>query len=141
MLVAGARDLISSAVAAALRDAGYAVVAAVRAGGHVGNGDMRESLVCDFARDVDPSDRAVWRRWLGLGPARIAVVPRSLALANVWFAERFGRGPMGMTMWRMLERGHLTGPGAHERVAEALAITLRTLDAVLTNDAIPSAAC
>lgn len=50
---------------------------------------------------------ALWRRWLGLGRARFLAVPASVARAGAWLGERFGRGPLGLTMWRMLERGNV----------------------------------
>lgn len=46
-----------------------------------------------------------WRRWLGLGAARFVLVPRPLAKLGAALAETFGCGPLGLTMWHLLERG------------------------------------
>lgn len=46
----------------------------------------------------------LWRRWLGMGEARFIAVPRALARLGARPGEAFGRGPLGRTMWRMLER-------------------------------------
>ena len=48
-----------------------------------------------------------WRQWLRIPGRRIFAVPEWLVSAYVWLGERFGRGPMGETMWRMLRRGNL----------------------------------
>lgn len=70
---------------------------------------------------------AIWRRWLGLGPARFVAVPKPLARFGAALAERFGRGPMGLTLWRMLERGNLLPEGAHVRATQALGVAARPL--------------
>jgi len=80
-----------------------------------------------------------WRHWLGLGPARFLAVPTALARLGPQLADRIGRGPMGMTLWRMLERGNLLSPGASERSALALGFAPRALDEVLAGQPAHSA--
>ena len=66
---------------------------------------------------------AQWRAWLGLGPARFLAVPRRLARFGAWLGERSGRGPLGMTMWRMLERGNVGAEDALPRLQSHLGLT------------------
>lgn len=81
----------------------------------------------------------LWRRWLGLGQARFLAVPTPLARLGAWLGERFGRGPLGMTMWRMLERGNVVAPDAAERARVVLGWRPRRMDEVLARAASSSA--
>jgi uncharacterized protein YbjT (DUF2867 family)/uncharacterized membrane protein YphA (DoxX/SURF4 family) len=69
----------------------------------------------------------LWRDWLGLGPARFVAVPKPLARLGALLGERFGRGPLGMIMWRMLERGKVLSPGAHEHSRQRLGFAPQSL--------------
>lgn len=72
-----------------------------------------------------------WRQWLRI-PGRAAVrVPEGLVSLQVALFERVGRGPVGMTMWRMLRRGNVLPAGAHERVRDAFGFAPRALAQVL----------
>lgn len=63
---------------------------------------------------------ALWRHWLGLGPPRFLSVPLVLARTGAAVAELFARGPLGLTLWRMLERGNVLAPGRFDGAAVAL---------------------
>ena len=81
----------------------------------------------------------LWRRWLGLGQARFIKVPKTLAHVGAWLGERFGRGPLGLTMWRMLERGNVVEPAASDHAHAALDWMPRQLETVLSQAAASSA--
>ncbi len=70
---------------------------------------------------------ALWRRWLGLGPARFVPVPKPMARIGATLGEWLGRGPMGLTMWRMLDRGNLTSADAPARAQALLGFAPRAL--------------
>jgi uncharacterized protein YbjT (DUF2867 family) len=53
-----------------------------------------------------------WRQWLGFGEPWVIRVPRSVVAVTSWFGELFGRGPLGMTMFRMLMSGSTVQAGA-----------------------------
>ncbi len=57
---------------------------------------------------------AAYRGWLGRRGRRIVRVPLALARAGAWLGERIGVGPLGSTMMRMLEQGHVGAAGAME---------------------------
>lgn len=82
---------------------------------------------------------SAWRGWLGLRPARFIDVPRWLARSGAMLAERFGSGPMGLTMWRMLERGNVLGSGEFQRSEAALGFAPAALDEVLDRNPAHSA--
>ncbi|MCX7562461.1 NAD(P)H-binding protein [Xanthomonadaceae bacterium XH05] len=82
---------------------------------------------------------ALWRRWLGLGETRFITTPKPLARIGAWLGETLGRGPLGMTMWRMLERGNVLNTDDAERAAAALGWTSRRMDAVLAQAPASSA--
>jgi uncharacterized protein YbjT (DUF2867 family) len=73
-----------------------------------------------------------WRRWLRVPGERTIRVPTWLVSLQVWVAERFGRGPMGATIWRMLRRGNVTVPNATQRLKEAFGFVPRALGEVLS---------
>lgn len=69
-----------------------------------------------------------WRRWLGLPGARLLTVPsRWMHLASR-IGEWLGRGPLGETMRRMLEHGHLGQPQALPQMRSRLNLVPRTLE-------------
>ncbi|WP_091242438.1 SDR family oxidoreductase [Aquimonas voraii] len=72
-----------------------------------------------------------WRGWLRIPGARTRPTPLWAVDAAVAVGERFGIGPMGQTMWRMLKRGNVCAPDAHVRVLEAFGTAPRDLDSVL----------
>jgi len=72
-----------------------------------------------------------WRRWLGFMTPRIWPVPASLVRIATGLGERFGKGPLGVTMARMLERGNVGTAGALENLQNALGVFPRTLTRVL----------
>ena len=73
-----------------------------------------------------------WRRWLGYGRARETRVPPSLARAGAMFGEWFGHGPLGLTMWRMLDRGNVGHADAVHRLGNRLGVHPRSLAQALT---------
>lgn len=52
-----------------------------------------------------------------------------------WLAERFVPGPMGITLWRMLERGNVAKPDAHEHLVTTTAYEPRQVSNALTQAA------
>jgi uncharacterized protein YbjT (DUF2867 family) len=77
-----------------------------------------------------------WRAWLRIPGRRVLTTPGWAVDAVVRLGERLGNGPMGETMWRMLKRGNVCAPGAHDRLVAAFGVVPRDLEAVL--DATPS---
>ncbi|MDR2012704.1 MAG: NAD-dependent epimerase/dehydratase family protein [Rhodanobacter sp.] len=63
-----------------------------------------------------------WRAWLGLRPAREIHVPRTLVRMVSVVAERFGHGPLGETMRRMLDRGNVASPDAFAQIQARLGV-------------------
>lgn len=82
---------------------------------------------------------ALWRRWLGLGDARFIRVPKRVAFCGAWLGERFGRGPLGLTMWRMLERGNVVAPASSDHARALLDWSPRPLEAALSQAPASSA--
>ncbi len=76
------------------------------------------------------------RRWLGFGNAWALRIPLALIRPFAWLGERAGRGPLGLTMFRMLQRGNVAGPGAAAVFAAAAGFRPRAFAEVL--DATPS---
>lgn len=72
-----------------------------------------------------------WRRWLGLGRAWVVAAPPWLAAGVATLGERFGNGPLGLTMWRMLRRGNVAAPAAAARCERALGFAPAALAQVL----------
>jgi uncharacterized membrane protein YphA (DoxX/SURF4 family) len=72
-----------------------------------------------------------WRRWLGFGRAREIRVPATCVRFAAMLAERFGRGPFGLAIARMLERGNVAGPDAWARVRAELGVAAAPLDRTL----------
>ncbi|MBL8343595.1 MAG: SDR family oxidoreductase [Rubrivivax sp.] len=55
-----------------------------------------------------------WRLWLGGDARREWHVPVALVDRLVALSEPLGRGPLGRTTWRMLQRGNTLAPGAFD---------------------------
>lgn len=75
--------------------------------------------------------QAIWRRWMRIAGRQTVFVPETLVAAQVWIWERLGRGPVGETMWRMLQRGNTTQPDAAHRLEAEFGIMPRALEDVL----------
>jgi uncharacterized protein YbjT (DUF2867 family) len=72
-----------------------------------------------------------WRRWLRIPGDRVLRVPQALVGAQVALDERFGAGPMGATMWRMLRRGNIADDDMLPTLRVAFDFAPRTLDDAL----------
>jgi uncharacterized protein YbjT (DUF2867 family)/uncharacterized membrane protein YphA (DoxX/SURF4 family) len=72
-----------------------------------------------------------WRRWLGFTRPRIWSVPTSLVRIAAQLGERVGKGPLGVTMTQMLERGNVAADGALDSLQKGLGIFPRPLNRVL----------
>ncbi len=72
-----------------------------------------------------------FRRWLGI-PAGVTVrVPLWLIKPLAWLGERFGRGPLGMTMYAMLQRGNTGAADAVKKLHASVGFTPQPLNNVL----------
>lgn len=67
------------------------------------------------------------RIWLGLPPARLIRVPLWVVRPAAQLGELLGRGPLGLTMYRMLQRGNTGAAGAADRLARAAGFRPRAL--------------
>ncbi len=75
-----------------------------------------------------------FRRWLGLAEPKLVLhIPRPLVRLGAGLGEIFGRGPLGRTMLRMLERGNVAPPGAAEAFTSAVGFQPRSLTQVLAD--------
>jgi uncharacterized protein YbjT (DUF2867 family) len=72
-----------------------------------------------------------WRRWLRIPGERIVAVPEACVSLAVSVMERLGRGPVGRTMWRMLQRGNTTAPDAADRLQTDFGLRPRALPEAL----------
>ena len=72
-----------------------------------------------------------WRRWLRIDGERVLPVPFPLVAIGICFAERFGKGPMGKTVWRMLVRGNVCEADALARLQRDFRFRPRSLEQVL----------
>lgn len=68
-----------------------------------------------------------FRRWLGLPEPAVVHTPLTLIRPFVWLGEKLGQGPLGTTMYRMLQRGNIGTPGAYERFVAASGFRPRSL--------------
>lgn len=71
------------------------------------------------------------RQWLGFGTPRVLHIPLPLVRLAAQFGEWIGRGPLGLTMFRMLVRGNVAQPGAAGALAAAAGFPPRSLQQVL----------
>lgn len=55
------------------------------------------------------------RSWLGIRDQRLIQVPTLLTAIGARLGEWSRRGPLGLTMWRMLQRGNVGGPESSSR--------------------------
>jgi hypothetical protein len=72
-----------------------------------------------------------WRDWLRLPRATEWRVPTLIVSCCVAIAERVGRGPLGATIWRMLQRGNVAAPDAAARLQRDFSFAPRALSMVL----------
>ena len=72
-----------------------------------------------------------WRRWLGFAPAHVVTTPGWLFMLAAACGERFGNGPLGLTMARMLERGNIGSAGSLQHLRDNLGVTPKPLARVL----------
>ena len=72
-----------------------------------------------------------WRRWLGFGEPRVIAVPGGLVAVAAWLGERFSKGPLGMTMYRMLMAGSTAEPAANAVTGNSVGWRPRSLTDVL----------
>jgi uncharacterized protein YbjT (DUF2867 family) len=72
-----------------------------------------------------------WRRWLGFATPRIWSVPSVLVRIATAIGERLGRGPLGETIARMLERGNVGSVGAVQQMRDSLGLVPQPLTRVL----------
>jgi hypothetical protein len=108
--------------------------------------DVARSVVAALARPVQQSETLelvgpdalgmdhylqCWRRWLGFPAARIFVVPHVCVRLACYLGERFGQGPLGETMGRMLEQGNLGQADALEKMQTRLGVSPRPLEQAL----------
>jgi uncharacterized protein YbjT (DUF2867 family) len=75
--------------------------------------------------------QARWRRWLRIEGDKVLAVPLSLVAVHVGVSEWLGRGPVGATMWRMLQRGNTAADGAWARLQADFGFAPRDLATVL----------
>lgn len=73
----------------------------------------------------------IWRRWLGFPVAREWRIPPALVRFTGYVGERCFRGPLGLTMHRMLERGNVAAPDAWALVHDRLGVATRPLEEAL----------
>lgn len=71
------------------------------------------------------------RNWLGFGRPWIVHVPLLLVKPVALAGEMFGRGPLGMTMYRMLQQGNVGSAGADEAFTQATGIQPKSVDQAL----------
>jgi uncharacterized protein YbjT (DUF2867 family) len=113
-------------------DLGYIVVAALE----------RENCKHTLLEAVSPNIISfkdyllTLRRWLGFSkPTIVMKVPLALVRPLALLGEWFGRGPLGMTMYRMLQRGNVASPGAYDHLVDVTGVTTSTVDEALAKEA------
>ncbi|MBD9479142.1 SDR family oxidoreductase [Pseudoxanthomonas sp. PXM02] len=72
-----------------------------------------------------------WRRWLRAPGGHVAAVPEACVSLAVSVMEWLGRGPVGRTMWRMLQRGNITTVDAADRLQADFGLRPRSLPEAL----------
>jgi uncharacterized protein YbjT (DUF2867 family) len=60
------------------------------------------------------------RRWLGLPAPLVVRIPEVIARFGAWLGEHVSNGPVGITMWRMLNLGNVA---THESTREMVSIS------------------
>ena len=74
-----------------------------------------------------------FRRWLGIAQPMSVKLPLSLIQPFAQLSEWLGRGPLGMTMYRMLQRDNVASPGAAEVFSTTIGFTPRAVEDVLND--------
>ncbi len=73
-----------------------------------------------------------WRRWLGFREPRVIQVLTGMVAIAAWLGERFGSGPLGMTMYRMLISGSTADPAVNATMSNSVGWRPRSLREVLS---------
>jgi len=79
------------------------------------------------------------RSWLGIRDQRLIQVPTLLTAIGARLGEWSRRGPLGLTMWRMLQRGNVGGPESLPQLDRAFGLRPRSLTTVLASAPASSA--
>ena len=79
------------------------------------------------------------RHWLGLPPNIAVGIPSWIAEVGATLGEWSGRGPLGLTMWRMLNRGNVCAPDALARLANDFQFRPQSVGAELASQPASSA--
>jgi uncharacterized protein YbjT (DUF2867 family) len=72
-----------------------------------------------------------WRRWLGFAAPLVVATPSWLVKLAATWGERFGNGPLGLTMARMLERGNIGSTASLQQLRDSLGLAPKSLARVL----------
>lgn len=76
------------------------------------------------------------RAWLKYPRARFELcIPADCVVFVGWLAERLTAGPMGITLWRILQRGNVAEPDAYERLKTITGHEPRGVSKALTQSA------
>src|SRR3569833_204422 len=68
-----------------------------------------------------------WRQWLAFGEPWVIRVPGFVVATTAWFGDLFGRGPLGMTMYRMLMSGSTLQAGSDAATSNSVGWRPRSL--------------
>lgn len=105
-------------------DLGQAIVALLR------SSDCRQRII----EAVGPAPVSMesfvgaLRRWLGFGQPWVVHVPLSFVKPVAWIGERFGRGPLGLTMYRMLQHGNVGSADAVAVFTQATGVQPKSVE-------------
>jgi len=72
-----------------------------------------------------------FRQWLGIPLRRVVPVPLWVIRPLAWLGERFGRGPLGLTLYTMLQRGNVGQANAVQTLQSTAGFQPQALDQVL----------
>jgi uncharacterized protein YbjT (DUF2867 family)/uncharacterized membrane protein YphA (DoxX/SURF4 family) len=73
-----------------------------------------------------------WRAWLGIAaPRSVLRIPLFLVKPVALLGEWLGRGPLGMTMYRMLQRGNVGSNGAYGTLHGCTGVEIRSVSETL----------
>jgi len=75
-----------------------------------------------------------WRQWLGMAVGKTWQVPPALVSGLAKIGEKFSRGPLGLTMLRMLDRGNVASRGSVHGQSPLPRRTFRTMEQSLRLD-------
>lgn len=106
-----------------------AVVVAAATGHHHGTFDVAGPSVVSLREYL-----LAWRSWLRLDPARQIEIPERWVGWAARLSDWVGRGPMGITTWRMLSRGNVASDGAVDRLHGQFGVLPRELETVLESE-------